>query len=67
MSEKQKIIQELIEMQKQFIAKEQAGGIEPEEYYNPDEGADLDGYQAKYNELANKLVDMAHEEKGSNR
>lgn len=67
MSEKQKLIQEMLEMQKKFIAKEHTDGIEPESYYNPDEGTDLDGYQAKYNEMANRLVELAHEEKGSNR
>lgn len=67
MSEKQKIIQEMLEMQKQFIAKEQAEGIDPEEYYSPQEGEALDGYQARYNELANRLVDLSHAEKGSSR
>ncbi len=67
MSEKQKLIQEMLAMQKKFIAKEQSEGIEPEAYYHPDEGTDLEGYQAKYNEMANRLVELAHEEKGSTR
>ena len=67
MSEKQKIIKEMLEMQKKFIAREHQGGIEAEEYYSEDEKSILAGYQAKYNELANKLVDLAHQEKGSKR
>ena len=67
MSEKQEIIQKLLEMQKQFIAREQAGGLDPKDYYDPESGGDLEGYDANYTELANKLVEMAHEEKGSKR
>ncbi len=67
MTEKQEIIQQLLAMQKQFIAREQAGGLDPKEYYDPDSGGDLDGYQSNYSDLANKLVEMAHEEKGSHR
>ena len=67
MSEKQEIIRKLLEMQKQFIAKEQAGGLDLKDYYDPESGDDLDGFQASYDELANKLVDLAHAEKGSKR
>lgn len=67
MSEKQKLIQEMLAMQKKFIAREHAGGIDPEEYYAPEDGDDLDGYQAKYDELANRLVDLAHAERQSKR
>ena len=67
MSEKQEIIQKMLRMQKTFIAREQSGGIEQEEYYSPDEGDELEGYQAEYNKLANRLVDLAHEEQGSKR
>ncbi len=65
MNEKQEIIQKMLQMQKTFIAREQSSGIDQEEYYNPDSGGELDGYQAKYNELANRLVELAHEERGS--
>jgi len=67
MSEKQKLIKEMLAMQKKFIEREQASGVEAEEYYNPEEGTDLDGYQAQYTEMANRLVEMAHSEKGSHR
>jgi len=67
MSEKQKLIQEMLEMQKKFIAREHKGGIDSEDYYHPEGGDTLEGYQEKYNTLANRLVELAHEEKGSSR
>lgn len=67
MNEKQQIIQQMLEMQKKFIAREHAQGVTSESYYKPEEGDDLDGYQEKYNALANRLIDIAHEEQGSRR
>ncbi len=67
MSEKQEIIRQILALQKKFIAREQAGGLEPKAYYDPESGSELDGYEASFNELANRLVDIAHEEKGSRR
>jgi hypothetical protein len=67
MSEKQKLIKEMLAMQKKFIQREQASGVDAEEYYNPEEGSDLHGYQEQYNEMANRLVELAHSEKGSHR
>ncbi len=54
-------------MQKKFIAREQQRGVGQEEYYNPDEGTELDGYHEKFTELSNRLIDLAHAEKGSSR
>jgi hypothetical protein len=67
MSEKQQIIQQMLEMQKKFMEYEHANGVDPRDYFNPEDGHDLDGYRQKYQELANRLIDMAHEEKGSRR
>lgn len=67
MSEKQKLINELIQMQKKFMEIEKTSGIEFENYYDAKDGDDLAEYQAKYNDLANRLVDLAHTEKGSRR
>ena len=67
MNEKQKIIQEMLEMQKKFIAQEQSEGIDLEEYYRGEGDSVVNGYQARYSELANKLVELAHGEKGSKR
>jgi len=67
MASKQDIIKEMLEMQKKFSAYEQANGVDPQEYFTPEAGSEFDGYRAKYQELANKVVDMAHEEAGSER
>ncbi len=67
MSEKQEIIKQMIEMQREFIDLEQKGEFSAEEYYDSDGDSELARYKQAYNDLAIKLVDMAHEEKGSHR
>lgn len=67
MSEKAKLIKEMLEMQKKFIAYEHKNGVDPKDYYVPESGHELDGYRQQYNDMAMKLVDMAHEDKGSHR
>jgi hypothetical protein len=67
MSSKQELIKEMLEMQKKFTAYEQANGVDPQEYFTPEAGSELDGYRQKYMEMAMKVVDMAHEEAGSER
>ena len=66
-SKKQKIIQQMLEMQKRFIEIEQAGEFSAEEYYDAESDSELAQYKKKYDELATQLVDMAHEEKDSHR
>ena len=67
MSSKQDLIKEMLEMQKKFTSYEQANGVDPQEYFTPEAGSELDGYRQKYMEMAMKVVDMAHEEAGSER
>lgn len=67
MSEKQRIIKRLLEMQKQFMAHEHAEEFSPDAYYHPQDGDPLAGYREEHEALANKLIDIAHEEKGSKR
>ena len=67
MSSKAELIKEMLEMQKKFTAYEQANGVDPQEYFTPEAGSELDGYRQKYMEIAMKVVDMAHEEAGSQR
>ena len=67
MSSKQDLIKEMLEMQKKFTSYEQSNGVDPQEYFTPEAGSELDGNRAKYQELANKVVDMAHKEAGSER
>ena len=67
MGEKQDLIAKMLEMQKKFMDYEQANGVEMEDYFAAEEGHLLKGYRQEYMDMANKLVDMAHEEKGSHR
>ena len=67
MGEKQELIQKMIQMQKKFIKQEQESGISPEEYYAPDENSTSRGYSEEFSKMANRLVDLAHKEKGSSR
>ncbi|HHZ87859.1 MAG TPA: hypothetical protein EYN73_05425 [Chromatiaceae bacterium] len=62
MSEKQDLIKRLLEMQTQFIAWEHDGGIDGAEYYNTDK---IKAYRDEYAELSDKLINMAHADKGS--
>ncbi|MFA7388027.1 MAG: hypothetical protein WCZ87_10235 [Thiohalobacteraceae bacterium] len=65
MSEKAKLIKEMIEMQKKFTAYEQSNGVTQEEYFSPASGHLLDGYREKYRDMAMKVVELAHADKGS--
>ena len=67
MSEKQEIIRQMMEMQQRFIELEQGGEFSAEEYYDSEGDSELAQYKRRFDELATRLVDMAHEEKGSNR
>ncbi len=67
MSSKAELIKEMLEMQKKFSDYEHANGVDPQDYFTPKPGSELDGYRAKYQELANKVVDLAHAEAGSER
>ena len=67
MSEKQEMIKKMLEMQKKFIEYEHQHGVTQEEYFTAGEGHELHNYRQEYMDLANKLVDAAHEEKGSHR
>ena len=67
MSEKQEIISKLLEMQKKFIDYEHQNGVEMEDYFVGEEGHPLHKFRQEYRDLAMKLVDMAHAEKGSHR
>jgi hypothetical protein len=67
MSDKAAKIQELIDMQKKFIAYEHENGVDFKDYFTPEAGHVLEGYRQTYNEKAMELVDLAHAEKGSRR
>jgi len=57
----------LMDMQKMFIKYEQENGVEMQDYFAAADGHPLKGFRQEYMDLANKLVDIAHAEKGSHR
>ncbi len=67
MNERQKIIQQMLEMQRKFVALEKNGEFAVADYYDPEGGSELAEYKKQYDALAIKLVDMAHESVGSSR
>jgi hypothetical protein len=67
MSEKQEIIKQMLELQRKFIELEQKGLFSAEQYYDNEGDSELAIYKRSYAELATKLVDLAHAEKGSHR
>ncbi len=66
-TEKRKLIEQMLEMQKKFIEFEHKKGVEPEEYWVSEEGHPLFQHKEKYDEMSSRLVDLAHAEKGSRR
>lgn len=67
MSEKTDIIKRMNELQNKFIAFEQKNGVDGFDYYSPGAGHPLEGFRKEYNDLAIKVVDLAHAEAGSHR
>ncbi len=67
MSDKQAKIKKMLEMQAKFTAYEQKNGVTAEEYFVSPEGHELSGYRQEYLALAEEVINMAHEDKGSHR
>jgi hypothetical protein len=67
MSEKQEIIKQMMDMQHKFIELERNGEFSAEEYYDSDGDNELALHKRSFEELARRLVDLAHAEKGSHR
>ncbi len=67
MSEKQEIIKQMMELQHKFIDLEHRGKFSAEEYYDSEGDSELARHKRCFEELATKLVDLAHAEKGSHR
>jgi hypothetical protein len=65
-SEKQELIDKMIEMQKQFIDYEHEHGVSGKDYWAPSEGL-LVEYRENYMDMANRVVDIAHQIVGSSR
>ena len=64
--EKQELIEKMLEMQKQFIEYEHEHGVSGKDYWAPEEGL-LVGFRQEYMDMANRVVDIAHEIVGSHR
>jgi len=63
---KQTLIDKMLEMQKQFIAYEHQHGVSGKDYWASSEGL-LADYRQEYTDMANRVVDLAHEIVGSSR
>ena len=57
-AEREKLIQEMLEMQKQFVELEHQGGISPKEYFTATEGL-LKDYRHTYMEKAMRVSEIA--------
>jgi enoyl reductase-like protein len=64
--EKQELIDKMLDMQKQFIEYEHQHGVSGKDYWASQEGL-LADYRQEYLEMANRVVDLAHEIVGSSR
>ena len=64
--EKQALIDRMLEMQKQFIAYEHEHGVSGKDYWASSEGLLADSRQ-EYFDMANRVVDLAHQIVGSSR
>ncbi len=64
--EKKDLIDQMLEMQRQFIEYEHANGFAGKEYWAAEDGL-LSDYRQKYMDMANRVVDLAHQIVGSRR
>lgn len=64
--EKQQLIDKMLEMQKEFVEYEHQNGVSGKDYWASSEGL-LANYRQEYSDMANRVVDLAHEIVGSSR
>jgi hypothetical protein len=64
--EKQDLIDKMLDMQKQFIEYEHQNGVSGKDYWASEDGL-LVTYRQEYMDMANRVVDLAHEIVGSSR
>ena len=57
-AERAQLVQEMLEMQKQFVELEHQGGISPKEYFTATEGL-LKDYRHSYMEKAMRVSEIA--------
>lgn len=65
-TEKQALIDKMLAMQQRFIAYEHQHGVGGKDYWGAG-GGPLAGYPQEYMDIANRVVDLAHQIVGSSR
>jgi hypothetical protein len=65
-AEKQALIDKMIKMQRQFVEHEHQHGFSGRDYWAANEGP-IVKYRQEYAEIANRVVDLAHQIVGSSR
>lgn len=64
--EKQELIDKMLVMQKKFITYEHEHGVSGKDYWASEDGL-LANYRQEYQDMANRVVDLAHQIVGSAR
>jgi hypothetical protein len=64
--EKQELIDKMLVMQKQFIDHEHEHGVSGKDYWASKDGL-LANFRHDYNDMAHRVVDLAHQIVGSQR
>lgn len=64
--EKQELIDKMLGMQKQFIEYEHEHGVSGKDYWASKDGL-LVNYRQEYMDMANRVIDLAHQIVGSSR
>ena len=57
----------MLELQRKFIEYDRESGMSQESYWMNDENHPLNNYREIYAEKAARVIDLAHQEKGSKR
>ncbi len=65
MTEKQQLIQKMLEMQRRFIAYEHQHGVTPQQYHDDFAGLELENHRREFDELGDRVINLARAEKGS--
>jgi len=65
MKEKNELVKKMLEMQQKFMDVEHSTGVDPKDYYAPEDGTYLEEYRREYHALAMRVNKIAHEIKES--
>jgi hypothetical protein len=67
MSEKQELIRALLDEQHRMLDHERTHGLDPRELWAAPPEHPLHGHRERHHELAMKVLELAHRERGSTR